>query len=85
MNALAQRPLDLDDLDIEARLITVSIAAQRFGRARRTVLRWVAAGHIEPIACLIAGHAHLYRETDIVHAERASREARNTHLRRGAA
>lgn len=66
----------LDDLDLDQRLVTASLAATRLGFTRRTVQRWASSGRLSPVACLVDDNrTHLYREIDVRRAERDARRA----------
>lgn len=77
------RPASLDDLDVDQRLVTAQLAAERLGRARRTIARWISAGRVHPVACLVGDRSLVYRETDILLAERDARQDRARHALNG--
>lgn len=58
------------------RLYSVAGAAKRVDVSEWTIRRWVHGGHLAPVPGWQRYGKHMYRECDIVAAERANRAGR---------
>lgn len=63
----------LDDVPFELRLVTSALAVARLRVTRAQLTHWVARGYLQPVACLVQNRATVYREADILAAERRTR------------
>lgn len=54
-------------------LVPVCYAAQLAWVRPVTIHAWHTRGHLEPVACDVRTHRNLYRYSDVLEAERATR------------